>query len=408
MRRLGHAAAVVHAERDHRRIAAIGIDPPDLAARPEDDRTVIGRPGHIGIDAGHRPGFLNVAVEIAVNLAHRAGGQFLDPELGLAILPPHEGDALAIGRGLRTDRAAQPTDRRGRLPTFQIVTQNIEQIGVRILRIFEDRAGRDVLGIVNGIAVRRIDWLAQFLLPLLAGPLDQLHAAAARNMIEPYLPGAERAPRGEMLLRHDILPIGRPAGLVEQTEILVRYLPLVRAIGVHNPDIVTPAPIRGEGDAAAVGGKARLYFPGQAFGYARRRAAAHRHGVDIAEQRKSDGTAIRAHIDIDPAALVHIDGGLAELKARRAGNIPIIAGGSVTRYALRGDRCRRLAGLRQLPGILIIVLAGDDLVFRRLGLFEWRGRPIFLGKGGGNEKRGENAGQRIVQNNSPCDIWPAP
>ena len=69
MRRGGNAARVVHCERDYCGVRSIRIDPADFAARPEHDRTIVGRPCHVRIDPGYGPGFLHILVEIVVDLA---------------------------------------------------------------------------------------------------------------------------------------------------------------------------------------------------------------------------------------------------------------------------------------------------------------------------------------------------
>jgi hypothetical protein len=72
MQRIDQAAAVADPKRDHRAVAAVGVHAPDLAARPEDDRLVVRRPGHVRIEAGDRPGLLNVLVERIEHLALHA------------------------------------------------------------------------------------------------------------------------------------------------------------------------------------------------------------------------------------------------------------------------------------------------------------------------------------------------
>ena len=135
-------------------------------------------------------------------------------------------------------------------------------------------------------------------------------------MIDPDFARTERPSGGEMLLGYDIAAVGAPARLVEQAELFLGHLLLVAAVAVHGPDIVATAPVRGKGDALAVGRKARLHFPGQAFGNPGRGPAGYRHGVNIAEQREGDALAVRADVDIDPAALVDID---RDLLDRRTG-----------------------------------------------------------------------------------------
>ena len=83
-------ARVVHAERYVARAATIGAGPSELAACPEYHCFSIGRPPHVRIDAGNRPGFLHVAVQRVVDATLGAGGQILDPQGRLAMLTPDE------------------------------------------------------------------------------------------------------------------------------------------------------------------------------------------------------------------------------------------------------------------------------------------------------------------------------
>ena len=149
-------------------------------------------------------------------------------------------------------------------------------LAVDVLRIFENLAWRRVVGEIEVAAVGREGGLVGVL--LLGARLGHLHAvAAAGAVIEPHFARAQRARRGEMLARDEVIAVGRPVGLVEQAEVLLGDLPRVPAIAVHRPDIVAAAAIGGEGDLAAVGRIARLHFPRMA-GSDRARLAAARSG----------------------------------------------------------------------------------------------------------------------------------
>jgi hypothetical protein len=119
-------------------------------------------------------------------------------------------------------------------------------------------------------------------------------------MIEPNLTGAERTARRKMLLGGNKPAVGAPACLIEQTEIFLAHLAFVRAVGIHNPDIIAAATVRRESDAPAIGREARLGFKRKAIGNARRRAATHWHRVDIAKQIERQCPAIRADIQVHP------------------------------------------------------------------------------------------------------------
>src|SRR3546814_3218886 len=99
---------------------------------------------HVRIDAGDRPRFLYILIERVVDFLFGARGEVLDVELRLRALAPDEGEALTVGRGGRPHRAAGPRRRGADLAIVEAVIFDVEQVGVAVLRIFEDRAGRDV------------------------------------------------------------------------------------------------------------------------------------------------------------------------------------------------------------------------------------------------------------------------
>ena len=343
MSRIDDDAVVVDAERDDPRLAARAVHAAELAAGPEDDVPAVGRPAHIGIDAGHRPGFLHILVERVIKLLFGARGEILHIELRLRAFAPDEGEPFAVGRGRGAHRAANPRCDRRDLTIVQVVTFDVEQIAVAVLRIFEDRPRRDVARVVNAPAVGREDRLAQFLLMNLVGFLDQRHPAAARDMVHPHLAGPERAAGGEMLLRDDELAVGAPTRLIEQAELLLAELALVAAVAVHQPDIVAAAAIGNEGDAFAIGRKARLMLIGEAFRDPRRRAALDRHRVNVAEQVESDRAPVGRDVDVHPASFVDRDRHLVRRHARRGVDVPFFRlgiGGRGFGPSLRPDRSR--------------------------------------------------------------------
>ena len=333
--RVDDRARIVDAERDHARLAAGNIDRANLAARPEHQPLAVGHPAHVRIHAVHRPGFLHVAVHIVIDLALLAALHVADIELGLGPFAADKGKIATIGRRLGPRRAAGASCDALDLAARHVIAVDHEDLRVAVLRIFEDRAGGRVLAVIDARPIMREDRFAQLLLVRLAGALDERHAVASADMIEPQLAGAERAPGGEMLARDDILAIGAPARVVEQAEAFLGQLALVRSVGVHDPDIVPSAAIRGKGDAAAIGREARMLFIGQPLGDPGRRAAADRHGVDVAEQVEDDAAAIRADIQVHPGALVDLDRDGAGVHRRR---IDVPGGGLVRRSLLRKRR----------------------------------------------------------------------
>ena len=78
--RIDDDAIVIHPERDFRAARAVAVDPLDMAARPEDDGVGIRRPGHVRIDAVHRPGLLQILVEIGIDLPLLARAQIANEQ----------------------------------------------------------------------------------------------------------------------------------------------------------------------------------------------------------------------------------------------------------------------------------------------------------------------------------------
>ena len=322
-RRIDHAAGVGNLEGNDRALARGQVNPVELAASPDHQAARIRRPGHVGIDPGDGPGLLHVHVERVIDLAVFTRRQVADIEPRLGRLAADIGDLLAVGRRGRPHRAAFTADHAVDLAGLKVIAFDREELVVAVLRIFEDRTRRGVAGVVDVLAIGGEDRLAQFLLVLLAGALDEQDAVAAGDVVHPDLTRAERAPGGEVLLGDDVLPVRAPARLVEQAEALVGQLALVAAVAVHDPDVVAAAAVGGEGDPLAIGREARLGFVGQAFRDPGRRAAADRHGIDVAQEVEGHCLPVRADIEVHPGAFLDRDRHFAHLHPRRGGHVPL-------------------------------------------------------------------------------------
>ena len=331
-----HPAGVGDVEGDVRDRLGADIDALDAAVGPEDDGAVVRRPADRRIDAVDRPGFLQVAVEGRENRRLTAGLDVHHIEDGLVANPADEGDRLAVGRGRRADRAARAGDVGIDLAGFAVQTADDVNLVVDVLGIFKRRPRRRVVAEVDVAAVGREGGLARVL--LLGPALGHLHAAAARAVVHPQFARPQRAGRGEMLPRHDELAVGRPFGLVQQAEGLLRHLRRVGAVGVHDPDIVAARPVRGEGDGAPVRRPFRLHVPGHARGDGAGLAAADRHDIDVAQHVEDDGLAVRADVERHPGAAGDVDRDVA----RRPGRVLHIPFGGLGRSGgRRDDRSRR-------------------------------------------------------------------
>ena len=79
MRCVGHSACIVYLKGYLARAGTIRVHTAKFAACPKHDRAAIGRPVHVGIDTGYRPGFLHVEIEIAINHLLAAAGDIFHP-----------------------------------------------------------------------------------------------------------------------------------------------------------------------------------------------------------------------------------------------------------------------------------------------------------------------------------------
>ena len=192
----------------------------------------------------------------------RPDSRSVDEERRLVADAPDERERLAVGRRRRTDRAARAGDEALDLAGLAVEALDDVDLPVRVLVVLEDRAGRDVVAEVEVLAVRREHRLAGVL--LVGALLRQLQAVAAAAVIEPHLAGAEGALGGEVLAADEVLAVGRPGRLVEQAERLLRDLLRIRAVAVHDPEVVAAAAVGGERDPLAVRRVARLHVPGDA------------------------------------------------------------------------------------------------------------------------------------------------
>uniref|UniRef100_A0A0N4Z8I7 LigA n=1 Tax=Parastrongyloides trichosuri TaxID=131310 RepID=A0A0N4Z8I7_PARTI len=330
-----HAAGVGDMEGDFADGFRRHVDVVDLAARPEDDALVVRGPAHRRIDAVDGPGFLQVAVQGVVDRGLATRFEVHDVEDGLVPVAPDEGQGLAVGRGGGANRTARAGDEGRDLARLAIQATDHIDLGVRVLGIFELAARRGVVAEVEVAAIGREGGFARVL--LLGAALGQLHAAAAGAVVHPHLARAQRARRGEVLAADDELAVRRPVGLGQQAEGLVRHLFGVGAVAIHDPQVVAAAPVRGEGDGAAVRRIFGLHVPGHARGDGAGLAAADGHDIDVAQQVENDLAAVRADVQRHPGALGDVDGGVVR-RARRVLDVPL----RLVRRG-RGGR-RRIAG----------------------------------------------------------------
>jgi hypothetical protein len=382
--RRGHGLLDLGGERDPAGVAAGHVHPPQAALRPDHHRFRIRGPAVAGIGAEDRPGFLLVVAQAVPDRAHRAAGQVQHVQHRLIAHALDEGQLLAIGRGLRPDRAARRCDQRVDLAGLAVQALDRVDHPVRVLVVLERRRGADILGEIHMTPVGRDRRFAEVLLVVLA--LGQLQASRrtalfAAGVVQPQLAGTERALRGEMLAADEEAAIRRPRRRIEQAEVLLAHLHCVGTIGIDAPEIVAAAAVGGEGELAPVRRPARLDVPGRPRGDPRGRAAADRQQVQVAEQRERDAAAVGRDVDVHPGAFVGAEGdGLdrpvrgvdvpLRVLGRLAGNA--LAAGGVQRRRLRvvADRVERVL----LQFLLLAVLAFLRRGARWLRILRGRGR----------------------------------
>src|SRR6185295_5233275 len=145
--RLEHLPSRADVERDDRNLAGGDVEPPDLAAGPEDEGLRIRRPRHVRIDAVDRPGLLEVAIQAVPDRPDLARAGIGDVQHALAPDPPDERERLAIGRGGRPDRAAGTGEEGLGLAGLPVEAVDDVDLAVRILVVVEGVARGVVLAV---------------------------------------------------------------------------------------------------------------------------------------------------------------------------------------------------------------------------------------------------------------------
>ena len=289
-------------ERNRRAPSGRGIHLPDLSFAPDHERAAVGRPGVLRIHAMDGPGFLEILVDVAKQLAIAAALEIPQEQRTAQAHPPHVGERLPVGRDLRGDRPALHADGAPLAAGDEITPHHRVDGAVRIAVVFEGETGTDVLAVIKVAAVGRHIGLAVVLLP--ADALGHLQpVGSARRVIHPDFAGAERALLDEVPPRVDVFAVGRPGRAVDEPALFARHLPRVPALGVNRPDIPQAVTIAADGDAPAVGTEARLHVEGGTARQPRRgrcAGAVDRHRVDVAEQIEDDALAVRAHVYVHP------------------------------------------------------------------------------------------------------------
>ena len=101
----------------------------------------------------NRPRFLQVALEPVGQRVDAAGGDVEQHQVRLAADPPNEGEAFAIGRGRRADRAAGAGDVSLDLTGVAVEALDHVDLAVDVLAVLERLARRRVVGEIEVAAV---------------------------------------------------------------------------------------------------------------------------------------------------------------------------------------------------------------------------------------------------------------
>ncbi len=210
-------------------------------------------------------------------------------------------------------------------------------------------------------------------------------------MIHPQLAAAQRSRAPHVPLHDDVLAVRRPDGGGGQRVFLLGQLPTIRAVAIHQPDVVDAAAIADESDRPAVGAVARLVLVRDAAGEQLGVTALDRDAVDVAQHIKNDPAAVRAHVQAHPSPLVRLE--LDGLRRPVLGlDVPLglrgLLGGEIRREQqeasgqAKGEAVTDRAHAGAPPVMLDMKLAwASALALSRRKLAVWRGRgyPLVAG-----------------------------
>ena len=184
------------------------IDAPDLPFAPDHQPLRVRQPRVLRVRAEDRPGLLLILVQPREDRPLGAGREAAHEQLAAGVDAADERQPLPVGRDARRDRAAGAAHDRSLTPRRQLAADDRVDAGVRVLVVLEGRARRDVLAVVEELAVGRERRLAGVLLEAhLLGHLDAVGAAA---VVHPHLAGAERPRRHEVLAGEDEVAVRAP------------------------------------------------------------------------------------------------------------------------------------------------------------------------------------------------------
>ncbi len=277
----------------------------NLALRPHDERLAVGHPLVIRIHTEGRPRLHLVLAQAVPHRALLAARQVLHEENGLGANAVHIGQALAVGRHLRTHRTAGAFDDVLHFARLAIGTPDHVDLAVGILVVLEVRPRAQVFAEEDVASVARDARLAHVLLVVAA--FGNLQSFAAALVVKPHLARTQRARAREVLLRHQELSVGRPHRVVDQTKIFLRDLLRVGAVALHDPDVVGAVLVGGVADAGAVGREARLHFECGSSAQQRRFAARDRDHIDVAQQIEHDFFSVGRDVEVHPRPLVGVE-----------------------------------------------------------------------------------------------------
>src|ERR1051326_764189 len=192
-----------------------------------------------------------------------------------------ERNGLAVRRNLRTDRPALSVNVLFGLACLEVEPLDHVDDAVRILIVLEPAAGAHILTIVEVAAVRREARFSGILFPV--APFGELQSVAPSDVVHPHLPRAEGPGIAIVLARDDELPVRGPNGIIGLALLLFGDLLGILPVDIHDPDVIAPVPVAGEGYLFSVRAEARLHLVGGSSCEQLRLSSRDRHEINIAE-----------------------------------------------------------------------------------------------------------------------------
>jgi len=257
------------------------------------------------MDSENRPGFLGVPVQVVVQRFVDPALDVVEEEHGFQADAAYERHGFSVRGGLWSNRAARFGDETLGFARLGVEPLNDVDDTVGVFVVLEAPARAHVLTVVEVSAVGGERGFSGVLLPV--APFGELEPAPAADMVHPHLTRPERPGVAVVLPCNDVPAVRTPDRVVQLSFILLRQLFRVRAVRVHDPDILDPVPVARVGNFRPVRAVPGLGFIRRAPREQGRVAAADRDGIDVAEKVEGHRPAVGTDVDGDPSSLVGVE-----------------------------------------------------------------------------------------------------